>query len=77
MCVTSAHTDSPFGAIRAWHTPNRLLRVFIHAKGGTFLTMVVVYDFSWASTVCGIFEVDGIKILIFCECLTSKKGLEI
>ena len=39
MCVASAHADSPFGAIRAWHNPKRLLRVYIHAKGGTFSTM--------------------------------------
>ena len=44
MCVASAHADSPFGAIRAWHIPKRLLRVYIHAKGGTFSTMVVVHD---------------------------------
>ena len=42
-----------------------------------FSTFMVVYDFSWAYTACGVFEVDGIKILVFCECLTSKNGLEI
>ena len=40
MCVASAHADSPFGAIRAWHNPKRLLRVCIHAKGGTLSIMV-------------------------------------
>ena len=36
--MASAHADSPFGAIRACHIQIWLLRVFIHAKGGTFST---------------------------------------
>ena len=36
--MASAHADSPFGAIRACHNTKRLLRVFIHAKGGEFST---------------------------------------
>ena len=45
--------------------PYRLLRVVIHAKDCEFSTIVVVYDFSQTSTVCGVFEVDGIKFWFF------------
>ena len=58
--------------VRACHIQIRLLRVFIHAKARWFSTFVVVYEFSWVSTVCGIFEVDDIKILVFCEYIRAK-----
>ena len=32
-----------------------------------------VYEFSWVSTVCGVFDVDGIKILVFCEYIRTKR----
>ena len=68
--------------VRACHNPKRLLRVFIHAKGGTFSTFERPLAFPvcyggrgfWTfvmSFACYMYNFN------FCECLTSKNDLEI